>query len=269
MSWLGDRNSTFFVGNNVCWWLSQEIPGIIPDTDAKHQVMMYGKHCYSHCCDGQNADFALLKLNKSSNLNINDAAWLYVVHILQRPSSRPSTKSTQNPMVNVPKKNLSPLPAGKYSKSTKHSTRRHYQANQGKSGLEAEWVWALGALRRLRSKKKKLAAGNRRETQFLSKEEKEKWIEDYVERETTAATKRVEDAETAIRQKQDDMRTAEKGGLTTMKPDTSFEEILNGIGDSLSDLASSDAGEDGEQEDDDEDDPAGGWQPRVGDGHNL
>jgi len=35
---------------------------------------------------------------------------------------------------------------------------------------------------------------------FLSNEEKEKWIEDYVDREPAVARKRVEDAETAIQQ---------------------------------------------------------------------
>jgi len=63
----------------------------------------------------------------------------------------------------------------------------------------------------LRSKKK-LAAGNRRETHFLSIKEKENCIEDYVERETAEARKQVEDAETAIKQKQADMRDAEKAG---------------------------------------------------------
>jgi hypothetical protein len=57
-------------------------------------------------------------------------------------------------MVNATKKNFSPLPAGKYGKSTKHSTRRRHQANEGKSGLVAERVQALGALRSFRSKKK-------------------------------------------------------------------------------------------------------------------
>jgi len=93
-------------------------------------------------------------------------------------------------MVNAPKKNLTPLPAGKYGKLTKHSTRRHRQANKGKSGLEAERLRALGALRSLRSKKK-LAAEKRRETHFLCNEEREKWIEDYVEQETAVARKRV------------------------------------------------------------------------------
>ena len=76
-----------------------------------------------------------------------------------------------------------------------------------------------------------------------------------MERETTVARKRVEDAETAIKQAQEEMRNAENVGLTTTKPETTFDGMLNAIGDSLSDLASSDDGEDGEDEDDDEDNP--------------
>jgi len=72
-----------------------------------------------------------------------------------------------------------------------------------------------------------------------------------VERETAVARKRVQDAETAIMQ---DMTTAENGGATTGKPETTFEEMLNAIGDSLSDLASSDDEQDGEDEEDDEED---------------
>ena len=59
------------------------------------------------------------------------------------------------------------------------------------------------------------------------------------------ARKRVEDAATAIKHKQDDMRNAEKAGLTTTKPETTVEEMLNAIGETLSDLASSDDVEDG------------------------
>jgi len=80
-------------------------------------------------------------------------------------------------MVNAPKKNLSPLPAGTYGKSMKHSLRRRHQANTGKSGLEAERVRALGALRSLRSKQK-LPAEKRHETHCFSNEAREKWIED-------------------------------------------------------------------------------------------
>jgi len=56
-------------------------------------------------------------------------------------------------MVNTLKKNISPLPARKYGKSKLRSTQRRHQANEGKSGPEAERVRALGALRSLRSAK--------------------------------------------------------------------------------------------------------------------
>jgi len=117
-------------------------------------------------------------------------------------------------MVNALKKNFLPLPAGRYGKSKVRSTQRCHQPNEGKSGLEAERIRALGALRSLRSKKK-LAVEKRRETHFLSNEEKEKWIEDYVESETAGARKRVEDAEAAVQQEQDDMTHAEIAGLTS------------------------------------------------------
>jgi len=134
-----------------------------------------------------------------------------VVHILQHPPSRPTPRSTHDTMVNAPNMDLSPVPAGKYGKSTKHSTRRGHQANEGKSGLVAHRVRALGALRSLRSKRK-LAAEKRQETHFLSNEEKEKWIEDIVERETAVARTRVHDPETALMR---DMRTAENECATT------------------------------------------------------
>jgi hypothetical protein len=153
-------------------------------------------------------------------------------------------------MVNAPKKNLSPLPAGKYSKSTKHSTHQRHQSNEGKSGLVAETVRALGALRSLRSKEK-LAAEKSHETHFLSNEEKEKWIEDFVQRETAVARKRVQDAEAALIR---DMTTVENECATAQKPETTFEEMLNAIGDSLSDLASSNDEQDGEDEEHDEED---------------
>ena len=132
-------------------------------------------------------------------------------------TSRPTTSSIQDTMVNAPKKNLWPLLAGKYRKSTKHSTRRCHQANKGKSGLEAERVRALGALRSLRSKKK-LVAEKRRETHFLSNEERKKSIEDYVERDTAVATKRIQGAETAMMQEQEHMENVEKGRSTSTKP---------------------------------------------------
>jgi hypothetical protein len=100
-------------------------------------------------------------------------------------------------MVNAPKKNLSPHMAGNYGKSTKHSTCRRHQLNGSKRGLEAERVRTLGALRSLRSNQK-LAGEKRRETHYLSNKEKEKWIEDYVQKETVVARKLVQDAQAAI-----------------------------------------------------------------------
>jgi len=58
--------------------------------------------------------------------------------------------------------------------------------------------------------KKKLAAAKCQETHFSSNQEKEQWIEDYLEREIAVARKQVEDAEAAIKQVQDDMRNPER-----------------------------------------------------------
>jgi len=93
---------------------------------------------------------------------------------------------------------------------------------------------------------------------FLSNEEREKWIEDDVERQTVVTRNRVQDAETASMQKQEPMGNVEKGRSTTTKPEITFDEVLNAIGDSLSDLASSGDEEDGEDEDDDEQDTGPG-----------
>jgi len=127
-------------------------------------------------------------MSNRTNLDIKDAACLHIVRNLQHPTSHPTTKSMATTMVNALNKNISPLPAGRYGKSTQRSTQRCHHANEGKCGLEVESVRALGALRSLRSKKK-LAAEKRRATHFLSNEEKEKWIEVYVERETAGARK--------------------------------------------------------------------------------
>jgi len=87
-------------------------------------------------------------------------------------------------------------------------------------------------------------AEKQQETHFLSNDEKEKCIEDYVERETAVARTRVEDAEATVQQEQEDMLDAEIEGLTTREPEKTIQEILVAIGDSLSDVASSDDGED-------------------------
>jgi len=191
-------------------------------------------------------------MSTHTNLDIQDAACLHIVYIWQHLTSHPITKSTQTTMVNAPKKNFSPLPVGRYSISTKWSTKRCHEVNASKSGLEAEIVQALGALRNLRFKKK-LAAEKQREMVFLSNEEKEKWIEDYVEREIAGARKRGEDAEAAVQQQQEDMQHAKIMGLTTTEQEKPFGEMMVAIGESWSELASSDDGEDGEDAEDEDD----------------
>jgi len=137
-----------------------------------------------------NTDFALFELIKRTNLDKMDSACLPVVHILQHPTSHRTTRSTHDTLVNAPKKNFSPLLAGKEGKSTKKSTRRRHHANDSKSGLEADRVRALGALHSLWCKKN-CSAEKWQETYFLSNHEKETWIKDYMERETAVARKRV------------------------------------------------------------------------------
>ena len=61
--------------------------------------------------------------------------------------------------------------------------------------------------------------------QYLCNEQQEKWIEDYVDRATTVARKRVQDAETAIMQELEHMRNVEKVRWTTTKPERTFEEM--------------------------------------------
>jgi len=86
-------------------------------------------------------------------------------------------------------------------------------------------------------------------------EEEEKWIEDYLDGETAVARELVENAETAIKNELEDMRNAEKAGLTTTNPETESEEMLHSIRESVSDLGSSDDREDGEDVDDAQEDP--------------
>jgi hypothetical protein len=57
---------------------------------------------------------------------------------------------------------------------------------------------------------------------FICNESKEKWIEDFVDVETTGARKRVGDAETAIMQEKADMSNAEEERSTTRKPEITF-----------------------------------------------
>jgi len=154
-------------------------------------------------------------------------------------------------MVNPPEKNVSPIPAGKYGKLTKRSTHQRHHVNEGKSGLEPERVCALGALCSVQTKSY-LAAEKQQERYSLSNEDKQQWLENYVQREITGARMRVEDAEAAMQREQEEMRKAENAELTNRAPEMTFQELLVAIRDSLCDLANSHDGEDGEDEDNEE-----------------
>jgi len=90
------------------------------------------------------------------------------------------------------------------------------------------------------------------ETDFLSNEEKEQWIKGYVERETTGARKRGENAEAALLQEQEDMKHGEIAPLTNREPESTVDKTMIAFGESLSDLASSDDWDEGEDVDDEE-----------------
>jgi hypothetical protein len=96
--------------------------------------------------------------------------------------------------------------------------------------------------------KTKLLAETQPVIHFLLNEEKVKWIEDSVQQETPGARIQVEHAEAAVQQKQDNTIYAQIAGQTNPEPTNPFEEMKGAFGDSLSDLASSKEGEDGEDE---------------------
>jgi len=75
-----------------------------------------------------------------------------------------------------------------------------------------------------------------------------------MECETTVPSKQVPDIETAMMQEQEQSGSVHTGRSTTTKPEIVFEEMLNAIRDSPSDLATSANGEDGEDEHNDEED---------------
>ena len=161
-------------------------------------------------------------------------------------------------MVNTPKKNFSPLPAGKFGKSDNPATLKRHRTNAGKGGIESERIRALQALRTLRSKKKAKAAASK-DTVSMTQQEREKWIEDYVERETAVARRRVEEADAAWELEKERLAAeALDGASTASKSKTTFAEMLKGIDDSIDDIATSDEDdEDDEDEDEEEDDIEG------------
>jgi hypothetical protein len=145
------------------------------------------------------------------------------------------------------KKNLKPLPAGKTGKSRNPSTLRRHRYNAERSAHEAERIRALNALRTLKSRKRK-AATKMKEIQGMSEDQREKWIENYVERETQVARQRVEAADAAVNEDMENEYGAPPAVRTKKR---TFEELLALVGDDLDNVVPSDDDDD----DDDEEEP--------------
>jgi hypothetical protein len=64
----------------------------------------------------------MFKLIKPNNFDIQDAAGLHVVYMLQHATSRPTARLIPDTTVNALYKNLSPLLTGKYGNWNKQFT---------------------------------------------------------------------------------------------------------------------------------------------------
>jgi hypothetical protein len=177
ISGFKDIQRTFIDRKDIWWFLSEEIPGILHEWDANHQVMLNVKHCYTQCSEIQNIDFVSFKLIGHSNLDKNNPSWLHVVYILQHPTPCPTTKSTQDTKVGIPKKNILPLPVGIYATSTLLSRCQCHQVNDGKGCSVAGRIPALTGWHSLWSKTK-LLDEKIHEIHFLSNNSKYHWIDD-------------------------------------------------------------------------------------------
>lgn len=76
----------------------------------------------------------------------------------------------------------------------------------------------------------KLSEEKWQEGHIVCNADTEKWVDDYVERETAAARMWVHDTEAVIRQELTDIKTAKNTGTTARKPQTTFGEEMNAIG---------------------------------------
>ena len=118
--------------------MSQIIPAILHETDANNHVMLDGQCYYSCFMDCQESDFALFRMSKRTSLDLKDAAYIHIVHSLQYPTSRPTTKSTKTTMVNAPTQNFSPALSGRYG------NRRRAQPNDVIKRMKARSAWWQG-----------------------------------------------------------------------------------------------------------------------------
>jgi hypothetical protein len=106
------------------------------------------------------------------NLDLQDAACHQIVHIMQHPTARPTTKSMQSTMAKAQEMHITPLRASEYGHSTMRISQLHHQMKKGNSAFQQERVRTHAALRRLQAKEK-LMAEKQQETHFLSNAETE------------------------------------------------------------------------------------------------
>jgi hypothetical protein len=93
---------------------------------------------------------------------------------------------------------------------------------------------------------------------ILSNKEKEKCMDNYVDREVSVARQHFEAAETAIVYVQEDMRKPQEARLTSRKPEIQYQEMSKVVGDNLSYHGCSDDEEDGDEKQDNKDNPLWG-----------
>lgn len=80
--------------------------------------------------------------------------------------------------------------------------------------------------------------------------EQQKWIENYVDRDTAVARQGVENAEWVIQQEQEDRTSAEIGWQIAWQREIKWREMLKASGDSLINLALAGDGEDNADQED-------------------
>jgi hypothetical protein len=159
--------------------------------------MWYSSLHYSNFIVGQNVVIVLFKYIEHSNIAIKFESCLRIVRIMHHRASCTTILSTHCAMDTASNENVLLLLAEKGSTSTMHRAGQYPPPNQCKCSLEAHTVWILRALCSLQFSKM-IVAKARREMIFLSNQEKEKWIQHYVQRKTAMARKGVKDTETAI-----------------------------------------------------------------------
>jgi hypothetical protein len=97
-----------------------------------------------------------------------------------------------------------------------------------------------------------LVAEKLQETHFICNQEKEKWIGDYVGKETGGARKRGGDSDVVVQQEEEDMKNGENAGLINRELVKTLQEIMVAIGDNVSNPGTYNVGHNGEVKEDEQ-----------------